>query len=103
MEDDNRKHCGNCCWFYCEQTGGEGFCIQQINEFDDGMMCYDVCQDMGHGQPFISRLQMRHHMAVLLQANRFYKNPEIYRIPPADDFKAAVEFAYKYMKAFREL
>ena len=54
----------------------------------------------------ISRKEMRHHMAVLLQANRYRRDdnvPAIYRMPDPKELGRAIDFAYKYMKVFIEL
>lgn len=55
---------------------------------------------------FDSETQMRHHMAVLLQANRYRRDnnvPAIYRMPDPKELGRAIDFSYRYMKVFREL
>jgi len=104
--EQEEKCCGNCCWFYLEQTNGEGFCIQQKKEWDDGMLCDDVCQDMGKGIRYVSRQEMRHYIAVLIQANRYRRDqsvPPVYRMPNPTELGKAIEFAVEYIKAFSEL
>lgn len=101
--------CGNCCWFCFEQTDGEGQCMQIDEHFkyDDGiendMNCSNVCSDIpGMPDCFVSRQQMRHHMAVLLQYHRADENMN-YRFPGGEALEDAVVFAYKYMKVFSKL
>lgn len=55
---------------------------------------------------FDSETQMRHHMAVLLQLNRYRMDthfPGIYRTPKPSEVSRAIEFSVRYMKVFREL
>lgn len=88
------KLCGECCWFYGEMTDGEGLCAHNpmFNEFCN--TCGSpACND------YVSRQEMRHHMAVLLQAVRRH----IAFYGKKDALTDASEFAYKYMKVFSEL
>ena len=92
------KCCGNCCWFYAEDTDGWGQCILQDYDLNS-MHCSDMCED-----DYVSRQEMRHHMAVLLQASRYYEQGAQKRhLVGANEFKSAIKFAYKYMKAFSKL
>ena len=103
-EDDepDENCCGDCCWFYGEETNGWGLCAKLRLEWElDSMHCSDMCED-----DFVSRKEMRHHMAVLLQHNRWRKSD----LPPGqirqvDPFEVgfAIDFAYKYMKVFSDL
>lgn len=100
MTKINEKFCGNCCWFYGECTDGWGCCMLQ--DMCDSMHCSDLCTT---GE-FISKQEMRHHMAVLLQANRYRRDnnvPAIYKMPDPKELGRAIDFAYRYMKVFREL
>ena len=94
------KCCGSCCWFFGEQTDGNGFCIQ--SPLDDNLVeCNMYCKTS-----FCSRDDMRHHMAVLLQANRYRRDqhvPAIYKMPKPKELGEAIDFAYKYMKVFSKL
>ena len=104
MEKETEKCCGNCCWFYGEMTDGEGFCALRdplINETRCDFLCaYEL---------YVSRQEMRHHMAVLLQADRWYRathdeeNYDLRYMPDPIDYRVALAFAYKYMKVFSEL
>ena len=91
--------CGNCCWFINEDAYGEGVCAETD---DDGCsmtatMCnFEVCKK------YVSRREMRHHMAVLLQYHRADEGMN-YRFPGGDALEEAVVFAYRYMKVFSEL
>jgi len=101
MKQEEEKCCGNCCWFYDEMTDGDGFCIMQKGEIDDLMYCGSKCCDL-----FVSRQEMRHHMAVLLQANRYRRDdhvPSIYRMPDPKELVKAIDFAYNYIKIFSNL
>lgn len=100
MGKSEEKCCGNCCWFYAEETDGWGQCILQDYDLNS-MHCSDMCED-----DYISREEMRHHMAVLLQANRYRRDqnvPPIYRMPNPIELGKAIDFAVKYMKVFSEL
>lgn len=89
--------CGNCCWFCFEQTDGEGQCPA----IDGGLLfpncATSACKD------YVSREEIRHYMAVLLQATRFCKDPTLYYMPKSNDIIEAQAFAYKYMKVFSKL
>lgn len=96
---DKDKFCGECCWFYAEDTGGYGLCPLALME---SKRCDEPCTN---GE-FVSIKEMRHHMAVLLQANRYRRGdnvPPIYRMPDPTELGPAIDFAYRYMKIFGEL
>ena len=90
--------CGNCCWFKHEDTDGYGICYM-----------HDECFPRCNNTPcldFVSNEQMRHHMAVLLQANRYRRDPHvpaIYRMPNPKELGEAIDFAVGYMKTFERL
>lgn len=90
------KFCGECCWFYGEDTYGYGFCPFR---FADTHECGQKCDVP---LKYISRKEMRHHMAVLLQYHRADESMN-YRFPGGDALEDAVVFAYRYMKVFSEL
>ena len=94
------KCCGNCCWFYGEDTDGWGQCINQ--DICDSMNCSDLCTT----DKYVSRQEMRHHMAVLLQHNRWRNNNlptcHIWQVDPFE-VGDAIDFACKFMKVFSEL
>lgn len=94
------KCCGNCCWFYGEDIDGDGFCAKAIYT-----SCYDKCYAEEGGELcFVSRREMRHKMAVLLQVSRFYEQGAKKRyIVGKNDLLFAAKFAYEYMKIFSEL
>ena len=78
IEDKEEKCCGYCCWFYAEDTYGYGGCPFQFAEIKK---CDQQCNETKH---FVSKKQMRHYQAVLLQANRYRRDnnvPSIYRMP----------------------
>lgn len=99
--EKEEKCCGNCCWFYSEDINGLGFCVCKKGEILDMMYCSDECEDN-----FVSRKEMRHHMAVLLQANKYRKDnnvPAIYKMPNPYEVSKAIEFAVRYIKTFNKL
>ena len=92
--------CGNCCWFYAEDTYGYGACPFRFAEIQ---RCSDKCLIT---EKYVSRAEMRHHMAVLLQWERYMSDRSeltLYRAPSLADRNKAMKFAYKYMKVFSEL
>ena len=102
MKEEEEKCCGDCCWFAFECTDGDGTCFSNENEYlDSARWCSDPpCKG------YVSRQEMRHHMAVLIQANRYRRDqnvPSIYRMPNPTELGKAIDFACKYMKVFSEL
>lgn len=94
------KYCGECCWFYGEDTYGYGVCPFK---FADVRKCDQPCEA---GEHFVSRERMRHHMAVLLQANRYRRDdhvPSIYKMPNPKELGEAIDFAVEYMRVFNQL
>lgn len=97
---DKEKFCGECCWFCHEDTDGFGICYQSNKPLGDFFGCSHIC----HIQKFVSREEMRHHMAVLLQFNRYRRDDEgIYVCPNPTEVVKAIDFAYNYIKIFSEL
>lgn len=116
LKDNDEKCCGNCCWFYGEMTCGDGFCVKAENGgYADFFHCSDMCrwgkikEDGSFDYAFVSREDMRHHMAVLLQADRWYRathdkeNSALRYMPDPIDYRVALAFAYQYMKVFSKL
>ncbi len=105
LRNKDEKCCGGCCWFYGEQTDGEGMCI--VHQFDgDDLPCY--CCTMSACSEYVSREEMRHHMAVLLQRVRVFRDgyKAMYvnhYAPKWDELYEMYKFAYKYMKVFSKL
>lgn len=102
MEKEEERCCGDCCWFAFECTDGDGTCFTNENEYlDSARWCSDPpCKG------YVSRQEMRHHMAVLIQANRYRRDqnvPSIYRMPNPTELGKAIDFAVKYMKVFSKL
>lgn len=100
------KCCGNCCWFNCEMTDGDGFCAQaKDTAFEYG---YTRCQEQCHVSQggelcFVSRREMRHNMAVLLRMIRHKRRPDECKAPPYQHEVEALVFAYKYLEVFSKL
>jgi len=110
MEKEIDKYCGNCCWFCHEDTDGWGFCNTPAKLPKHVNRWFTNCEMPGGTDcGFVSRKEMRHHMAVLLQAERWYsaindtKNYNIVYMPNPTEYRKAIRFAYKYMKVFSNL
>lgn len=92
--------CCECAWFYGEDTYGYGCCPFK---FADVRKCAEPCEA---GEHFVSREQMRHYQAVLLQANRYRRDPNvpaIYRMPNPTELGKAIDFAGEFIKVFSNL
>lgn len=100
MKQKQSEHiCGECCWFYGEDTYGCGVCPFQFAELR-------TCDEPCNINKFISKQQMRRYLAVLTQANRYRRDrhvPAIYKMPNLKDLGEAIDFAIKYVKTFNEL
>ena len=103
MEKEIDRCCGSCCWFYGEMTDGDGFCaLLKGSGADEFLNCSQSCfvhvaPDNRYG--YVSRQEMRHHMAVLLQTVR--RDVSFYG--KRDGLTDAKEFACKYVKVFSKL
>ena len=100
MNTKDEKFCGKCCWFFGEDTYGFGNCPFK---FADVRKCDEHCEA---GEHFVSKKQMRHYQAVLLQANRYRRDdnvPAIYKMPNPKELGEAIDFAVKYIKIFSNL
>jgi hypothetical protein len=96
MKQKEEKYCGECCWFYGEDTYGYGFCPFRFAETHE---CGQRCEVP---LKYVSKKEMRHHMAVLLQYHRADESMN-YLFPGGEALEDAVVFAYRYMKVFSEL
>lgn len=95
-----KKFCGECCWFYAEDTYGYGCCPFR---FGESQRCDNQCNVT---ETFVSKAQMRHYQAVLLQANRYRRDqhvPAIYKMPNPTELGKAIDFSVKYIKTFSQL
>lgn len=93
--ENNNKCCGNCCWFKYEDIFGWGECFNQ--DECDSMHNYDLCTT----GKFTGRKEARHHVAVLIQANRYRRDrhvPGIYKMPRPVELGRAIDFAIKFIK-----
>ena len=97
-----KQCCGSCCWFKYEDTDGNGMCVSRYNEYlSNPRHCSD-----GACKGYVSVEEMRHHVAVLIQANRWRRDqnvPSIYRMVNQKEFGRAIDFAIDYIKTFMEL
>lgn len=99
-QKEEEYFCGECCWFHGETTDGEGLCVDTNYPMDCVYCDTDACKD------FVSRKEMRHHMAVILQFVRWATQktfPLKYKPVDVPEVAKAAEFAYKYMKNFSKL
>lgn len=100
MKEDDLKVCGNCCWFNGEDIFGWGECFKQ--DECDGMHHSDLCTT----DKYTSRAEARHHVAVLIQANRYRRDPHvpaIYRMPRPVELGKAIDFAINYIKTHTKI
>lgn len=98
MKKEEEKYCGECCWFYGEDTYGFGVCPFK---FADVRRCDEQC---GAGEHFVSKKQMRHYQAVLLVQKRWMDDGMfIHYAPDGDEVSEAIDFAVKYIKVFSDL
>ena len=94
---DKDKYCGECCWFYAEDTDGYGMCPLALME---QKRCDEPCTN----GKFVSGEDLRHYLAVLLVEKRWMDDDMfIHYAPDGDEVCKAIDFAYKYIKIFSEL
>lgn len=95
---EEEKCCGNCAFFKHEATDGYGICCRDQELFPN---CGSTpCLD------YISNEENRHHIAVLIQANRYRRDqhvPSIYRMPDPKELGKAIDHAVDYLKIFDKL
>lgn len=100
----DERCCGNCCWFCFEQTDGDGQCMNCPKDSDD--LPWKNCSDELNCERYVSRREMRHHMAVLVQHNRWRRSNEVpnhCRMVNPTELGEAIDFSLKYMKVFSKL
>ena len=97
--EQEEKCCGACCWMCYEDTDGWGQCVKQ--DVADSVHCSDLCTN----DKYVSREEMRHHLAVMTQWVRISGKKEFCRmIAPSDqETKEAIRFAVDYIKTFNKL
>ena len=97
MKKKEEKYCGECCWFFGEDTYGFGMCPHMFAELKK---CDEKCSVPSE---YVSEERMRHLMAVLVQYNRFRRDDEdLYRCPPPAEIGEAIDLVVKYMKTFNK-
>ena len=99
MKKKEEKSCGCCCWYYAEDTYGYGAC-----PYDFGVT--KECGKRCSTGEFVSKEQMRHYLAILVQANRYRRDqhvPSIYRMPNPTELGKAIDFSVRYIKEFSQL
>lgn len=101
MAKKKEQYCGNCAWFYAEDTYGFGGCTHQ---FAVTRKCEYKC----NVDKFVSREEMRHHLAVLTQIKRILRYQEVgeytrVNVPPRKDQKKALDFVVEYVKTYSKL
>lgn len=99
-EKKREKFCGECCWFYAEDTYGYGCCPYRFAEVKQ---CDEKCDVP---VKYVNKRDMRHYMAVLTQLNRCRRDlhdPAIYKKPLPVEIGKAIDFAIRYIKIFSNL
>ena len=85
-------YCGECIHHKWEDTSGHGWCIKR----DDWSFCnHEACELFDRG------CEHRHHIATLVQANRYRRDkhvPSIYRMPNPKELGKAIDYAIKHLK-----
>jgi len=87
---------------YAEDIYGFGACPFLFGEV---VQCNRSCKSE---ENFVSKKEMRHHMAVLLLYKRWIYDrrlhrPLVHRKPEYNEIERAVKFSYRYMKVFSNL
>lgn len=96
MAKKKEQYCGNCAWFYAEDTYGFGGCTHQFAVIRN-------CEYKCNVDKFVSREEMRHHLAVLTRLLRWTRDKE-HRHPVSwEDIMKAIEFAIDYIKTYNKL
>lgn len=93
--------CGECCWFIRESIDGSGLCIRHYCE--NG--CERMCDEFACGE-FTDRKKMRHHLATLIQHNRWRRDdnvPNNRRMCNPTEIGQAIDFAIEYIKQFSKI
>jgi len=94
------KCCGNCCWFYGEDTYGYGSCPFV---FGDLQRCDKPCRKE---EEFVSKKEMRHHLTVLKQHNRWRRSNEVpnhCRMVNPTELGKAIDFVVHCVEVRNEL
>lgn len=89
------KCCGSCTYFKYECTDGSGWC--EVGDIKTYCGFGKNCKDYADEEEAIRR----HHIAVLIQANRYRRDdnvPSIYRMPNPRELGKAIDYAIKFMK-----
>ena len=104
MKQEKEKCCGNCCWFYAEDTYGCGACPFQFGEV---VQCDRPCKCE---KEFVSKEEIKRHRFTMLQylrAVNYYNSGDLKAwsdvIYSSEELDAAIEFANKYIKIFSKL
>ena len=82
-----------------EDTYGHGMCAKIFAEM---VNCGDTC----HEDHFISKEEMRHYLAVLIQHNRWRRDdhvPNSRKMVSPKEIGKAIDFAINYIKTFMAL
>ena len=88
------KCCGGCTHFKYESTDGWGWC--DIGDCKTYCGYGNTCDDYEDEETI-----RRHHIAVLIQANRYLRDqnvPSIYRMPNPRELGAAIDYAINQLK-----
>jgi hypothetical protein len=92
MTNKLQKTCGSCVHFKDEDIFGDGWC----EKYDQSRICINMqCSQ------YLDRQQLRHHIAVLLQHNRWRRdNSDVNarRMVNPTELGKAIDFAIKILK-----
>ena len=85
----------------CAKMLPYGMCSSVFDE-DEPYECEDEC----HNDKFVSREEMRHHLAVLMLYQRWRRSDQptgFYKMPDPKEVGKAVDFACLIIRAFSKL
>ena len=85
-------YCGECIYYIGEDMNGYGICTKQDSVKN---LSYLACEQFDRGK------EHRHHIAVLIQANRYRRDkhvPSIYRMPNPKELGKAIDYAVEHLK-----
>jgi hypothetical protein len=91
------KYCGECCYLMGEDTDGYGLCYRRGS---NGIPNTARCSDKACSR-YVSEQRKRDHIATLIRANRWRRDPHvpaIYRMPDPTALGRAIDFAVEYLK-----
>lgn len=102
----NNNYCGDCCYFFAECTDGDGCCAKHYWDVsEDGNPMVASCSQPACDD-YISRQEKRHHLAVLLQHNRWRRDNEVpnsRRMVNPTELGKAIDFVIDYIRTYDKI